>query len=234
MSRTSCNLGGLTRSTYPGAADYSIGQLLYKGAEADVVRGRWQGLDAVFKVRKPLTYRLPVLDSAIRRQRTIREAQMIHLAKGAGVAAPFLFYVDAPAATLVMEYVHGVRVKDLVASMSKEEAEEVFRKFGRDVAKLHSVGIMHGDLTTANVVRRGATLVFLDFGLSIRTSRVEDHAVDLRLIKETLVGAHPEASQLALEALLRGYSDVVGPARSRAVTRQLRSIERRGRYARVT
>jgi TP53 regulating kinase-like protein len=224
----------LTESTSPGATEYPEGRLLYKGAEADVIQGEWQGLDAVFKVRKPLRYRLPVLDDAIRRQRTIREAEMIHLAKKAGVASPFLYNVDVPASTLVMEFVSGDRVKDLIGSLPTKKTEDLFLEFGKDVAMLHSAGIMHGDLTTANVVRRKAVLVFVDFGLSIRTTRLEDHAVDLRLIKETLVGAHPNVSSAALEALNRGYAAVVGPLRSRAVLKQLQNIERRGRYARVT
>ena len=221
-------------STSLGVTEYARGRLLYKGAEADVLRGEWQGLDAVFKVRKPLPYRLTVLDDAIRRQRTIREAEMIHLAKKAGVASPFLYNVDVPASTLVMEFVAGDRVKDLVDSLPRSEMEDIFFDFGRDAARLHSAGIMHGDLTTANVIRRKGALVFIDFGLSIRTTRLEDHAVDLRLIKETLVGAHPEAATAALEALNGGYAEVVGPARSRAALKQLQNIERRGRYARVT
>ena len=221
-------------STSLGATEPSGGRLLYKGAEADVILGDWQGLSAVFKVRKPLTYRLRVLDQAIRRQRTVREAEMIHLAKKAGVSSPFLYNVDVAASTLVMEFVRGDRVKDLVPSLSEGQLEKVFYEFGQDVARLHRSGIMHGDLTTANVVARDGRLVFIDFGLSVRTTRVEDHAVDLRLIKETLVGAHPDASTLALEALNSGYSSIVGPARSRIVLKQLQNIERRGRYARVT
>ena len=221
-------------STSLGVTEPSGGRLLYKGAEADVILGDWQGLSAVFKVRKPLTYRLRVLDQAIRRQRTVREAEMIHLAKKAGVSSPFLYNVDVPASTLVMEFVRGDRVKDLVPSLSEGQLGKVFYEFGQDVARLHRSGIMHGDLTTANVVARDGRLVFIDFGLSVRTTRVEDHAVDLRLIKETLVGAHPDASTLALEALNSGYSSIVGPARSRIVLKQLQNIERRGRYARVT
>ena len=221
-------------STSLGVTEPSRGRLLYKGAEADVILGDWQGLEAVFKVRKPLIYRLKVLDEAIRRQRTVREAEMIHLAKKAGVSSPFLYNVDVAASTLVMEFVRGDRVKDLVPSLSEGQLEDVFFEFGRDVAKLHRSGIMHGDLTTANVVRRNQRLVFIDFGLSVRTTRLEDHAVDLRLIKETLVGAHPDASARALEVLNHGYASVVGPARSHAVLKQLQNIERRGRYARVT
>jgi TP53 regulating kinase and related kinases len=222
----------LTESTSPGGSEYPRGRLLYRGAEADVIQGDWQGLEAVYKVRNPLRYRLPVLDEEIRRQRTVHEAEMIHQAKNSGVSAPYLYDVDPPASTLVMEYVKGSRLKDVIAKA--EGTEEVFQEFGRNVGLLHRAGIMHGDLTTANVVRRNGALVFIDFGLSIRTERLEDHAVDLRLIKETLQGAHPEVAAPAMDAMNRGYAGVLGPARSRAVFRQLQSIERRGRYARVT
>jgi TP53 regulating kinase and related kinases len=222
----------LTESTSPGVSEDPPGELLYRGAEADVIRGEWQGLDAVYKIRKPLRYRLPVLDREIRRQRTLHEAEMVHQAKKAGVPAPYLYFVDPKASTLVMEYVNGTRLKDLVDS-GVDDLGGVFREFGRHVGVLHKGGIMHGDLTTANVVRRGRTLVFIDFGLSIRTERVEDHAVDLRLIKETLAGAHPSAAVAAMESLSKGYAEVLGPSRSRSVLRQLLSIERRGRYARV-
>ena len=198
-----------------------------------MIQGDWQGLEAVYKVRKPLKYRLPVLDEEIRRQRTLREAEMIHQAKNAGVVAPYLYDVDPPTSTLVMEYVKGERLKDAIAPEAGG-TEGIFREFGRNVGLLHRAGIMHGDLTTANVVRRDSSLVFIDFGLAIRTERLEDHAVDLRLIKETLLGAHPRVAAPAMEALNSGYTGVLGPARSRAVFRQLLSIERRGRYARVT
>ncbi len=223
----------MIQSTYPGGADLPEGRLIYRGAEADVVKGRWQGLEAVFKLRKPLPYRHPVLDDAIRRQRTIHEAEVIHAAKEAGVLAPHLFFVDPAGSTLVMEYIRGGRLKDILSRVSRQEAGRLFAALGRDAAKLHSAGIMHGDLTTANIISRGSDLFFLDFGLSIHSLRLEDHAVDLRLIKETLVGAHSEVSSLALASLFEGYSSEAGPARGRAVMRQLRSIERRGRYARL-
>lgn len=219
--------------TSHGEADPRGRRLLYRGAEADVSLGRWQGLEAVFKARKPLPYRLPELDMDIRRHRTIREAEMIHQAKGAGVGAPFLYGVDLRHALLVMEYIRGGRLRDLLLKADRIEADRIFSVFGRDVARLHSFGIMHGDLTTANVVERGGGLVFLDFGLSVRTTRTEDHAVDLRLIKETLSGAHSAVAQHALEALYAGYAEEAGQSRLNAVRRQLQSIERRGRYARV-
>ncbi len=217
----------------PGEADYASGKLIYCGAEADILRGEWQGLDVVYKVRKPLEYRLPILDEAIRHQRTLREAQMIHQAKKAGVDAPSLYHVDPASATLVMEFVKGDRLRDVIGGIPSEELLEVFFMFGRNVARLHKSSIMHGDLTTANVVRRGGGLVFIDFGLSLRSERLEDHAVDIRLIKETVVGAHSGVASAALEGFYEGYSTVVGKARFRQVQKQLQNIERRGRYARV-
>ncbi|MDG7011482.1 MAG: Kae1-associated serine/threonine protein kinase [Nitrososphaerota archaeon] len=219
--------------TSPGEAEWVPGRLLYRGAEADVVLGDWQGLPAVFKVRKPLTYRLASLDQEIRRQRTVHEAEMIRHAKRAGVATPFLYHLDLQASTMVMEYIGGKMLRDLAGHMAEKDVEGPFFKFGEGVARLHAAGMMHGDLTTANVVSREGSLVFLDFGLAHRTSRLEDHAVDLRLIKETLVGAHPGISRAALDAFFRGYEAKAGTPRFRRVRSQLRNIERRGRYARV-
>jgi TP53 regulating kinase-like protein len=223
----------LIQSTSRGGTDPLQRKLLYRGAEADVVKGRWEGLDAVFKMRKPLRYRLAVLDNELRFQRTMREAEMPHAVKRAGVSAPHLYYVDPRGATLVMEYVEGPRVKDIVSRLSSGEIEGVFETLGRSVARLHASKIMHGDLTTANLVRQDGRLVFLDFGLSLHTDRVEDHAVDLRLIKETIQGAHPAIADHAMKSLFAGYQAGVGASRSKATLKQLRSIERRGRYARV-
>jgi TP53 regulating kinase-like protein len=187
----------------------------------------------VYKVRRPLSYRLVELDVAIRHQRTLHEAELAHSARKAGVRVPRLYYIDVPRTTLVMEYVEGKRLKELASSAPEEEGG-LFRALGRNVARLHSAGIAHGDITTANVIVSEDELVFIDFGLSTHTSRLEDHAVDLRLIKETLVGAHPEISSVALDGLFEGYSREAWAKRTRAVMRQLRSIEQRGRYARLS
>lgn len=208
-------------------------RLLYRGAEADVSVGEWQGRDAVFKVRNPLPYRLKALDDSVRRRRTAREADMLHRAKEAGVRTPFVFAVDLPSATLVMEHVKGERLKDLVQRGRAPAVKSAFERVGRDVALLHGAGITHGDLTTANVILTGSTPVFIDFGLAMGSERLEDQAVDLRLIKETLMGAHSALSPPALEGLFEGYATEAGAQRLRAVRRQLESIERRGRYARV-
>ncbi len=202
--------------------------------------GRWCGLPAVYKVRKPLPYRLPELDKLIRSQRTIREAQMIHNSKLAGVSAPHLYYLSPQEALLVMEFIEGERLKTLLleTGISASKVRSLGEEFGRSIARLHAAGIMHGDLTTSNVIvggggGGGGIISLIDFGLAIHSTRLEDQAVDLRLIKETLTGAHNVVSERFMRSLLSGYSSVLGRKRAEAATRKLAEIERRGRYARV-
>jgi len=216
-----------------GETEGPPGRLLYKGAEADVFLGTWAGIPAVYKIRKKMEYRLDALDSVLRTQRTIHEANMLASAKAAGVEAPFVYFLSPGRATLVMEYIAGTRMKDAIADGETRETTGLFRKLGSSVARLHGAGIMHGDLTTANVIVRSGSLVFLDFGLSVHSTRVEDHAVDMRLIKETITGAHAPVAGVAIEALFEGYREVSGDEGAKSVLRQLKAIERRGRYARV-
>ena len=209
-------------------------KLIYRGAEADVFKGEWCGLPAVYKMRKPLPYRLPELDILIRSQRTVREAQMIHLARLAGVPTPHVYYLSPPESLLVMQFLEGKRLKALLLEpgLTSRRVDALGEEFGRCVARLHGAGIMHGDLTTANAIVDGE-ISLIDFGLAIRSNRLEDYAVDLRLIKETLTGAHHGVSKLFMRSLMSGYSSVLGRARAEAATRKLAEIERRGRYARV-
>lgn len=206
--------------------------LIYRGAEADIFSGDWAGERAIFKFRKPLPYRLPELDSEIRGQRTIHEAQLLHESKSAGVNSPSLYYVSPSESLIVMEEIPGSRLKVLLQSRGTD-LEAISRRFGVSVGRLHLGGIMHGDLTTSNVIVDDDEIHMIDFGLAVRSIKVEDHAVDLRLIKETLVGAHSDVSATVLKCFLEGYSGVVGEKRGREVSRKLLEIERRGRYARV-
>ena len=207
-------------------------KLVYRGAEADIFAGTWGGSKAIFKFRKALPYRHPDLDAEIRAQRTIREAEILHAARSKGVNSPCLYYLSQPESLIVMERIEGQRLKSLLGS-GDIDTEEISREFGAAVGRLHRGGIMHGDLTTSNVLLDGSGIRLIDFGLSSHSVKVEDHAVDLRLIKETLVGAHSALASKVLASFMTGYSGEVGETRARAVSAKLVEIERRGRYARV-
>jgi TP53 regulating kinase and related kinases len=208
-------------------------KLVYRGAEADIFSDEWAGEQAIFKFRKPLPYRHPELDAEIRAQRTIHEAEILHDAKSAGVSTPSLYYVSQRESLIVMQEIQGERLKSFLES-ARGDRTRVSTEFGAAVGRLHLGGIMHGDLTTSNVLVDGATGVrLIDFGLATHSIKVEDHAVDLRLIKETLIGAHSEIASRVMSSFMKGYTGEVGEARARAVGRKLLEIERRGRYARL-
>jgi len=202
-----------------------------KGAEADIYLGVWFGRESVAKCRVKKKYRVPQLDLALRTSRTVQEAQLIHEAKKAGVPTPTLFFIDQPGATLIMEFVKGEKIKDMIERMRYETAREVFRKVGKDIAMLHRAGIIHGDLTTSNMIlTRGEQVVFIDFGLGSRSEKVEDKGVDLHLLKRALQSTHHKRAEDCFQSVLEGYSHMANDTSSEVIERAY-EIERRGRYA---
>jgi TP53 regulating kinase and related kinases len=201
-------------------------RLIKKGAEADIFVIQWGDQKAVSKVRTPKAYRHPELDGAIRKQRTVHEANFISAAKRAGVASPFVYFVDPVNSEIIMEYVSGQNVRDALTPA-------LCREMGRYSALLHANNVIHGDLTTSNFIHDGKRLVLLDFGLAYYSERTEDAATDLRLIKEVFASAHVK-SRGAFEKFTEGYRSVAGKKRTDRILENVREIEQRGRYARIT
>jgi len=204
-------------------------KLLKKGAEADIYLASWNGKEAILKIREKKDYRNPILDRRIREQRTIRESGIISNVKSFGVCTPLIYFVDAKKCVMYMQYIKGNLVRDLVNPRVIETCEEI----GRIVGTLHKNGVMHGDLTTSNFIVMKGKIFVIDFGLAQKTSKVEDHAIDLRLFKEILNSAHANIMKKSWNKFLQGYKKVVGLSRHNQVLRQVAVIESRGRYANV-
>lgn len=200
-------------------------QLVKRGAEADIYLVEWAGMTAVSKVRTEKPYRHRKLDQTIRKHRTVHEASFMSAAKSAGVMSPFVHFVDPVNAEIIMEFVQGDNVRD---SLTPDLCYEM----GRYAAMLHASNIIHGDLTTSNFIA-GKKLVLLDFGLSYYSERTEDMATDIRLIKEVFTSAHI-AVKKAFSRFVEGYASVAGKKKADKILENVREIERRGRYARVT
>jgi TP53 regulating kinase-like protein len=179
----------------------------------------------VSKVREEKPYRHKALDSVIRKQRTVHEASFLSVAKVAGVPAPFVYFVDPDRAEIVMERVQGRQAKDVLD-------KKLCKEMGRYAALLHSANIVYGDLTTSNFIVNDK-LVLLDFGLAYYSERTEDMAVDVRLIKEVFASAHI-ATKGAFASFVDGYESVAGKKRTEKILANVKEIEQRGRYARVT
>jgi TP53 regulating kinase and related kinases len=207
------------------------GTLLKKGAEASLFVAEWHGRQAIFKTRLPKTYRPAQLDQLVRRQRTIREPQLMHEAKVAGVSTPLIYLVDVANATIVMEYLEGEQVKQILDSLPQEERRELCVKIGGLIGKLHLHGIVHGDLTTSNMILGGDGRVSLvDFGLGEKNMELEAQGVDLHLLKRALQSTHFENANTCFNAVLEGYRQVLGDEATERVLEKIREIEKRGRY----
>ena len=155
------------------------------GAEAILQRDNWLEYQVLRKIRIPKTYRIEQIDNNLRRSRTISESKLLVASRDAGVKTPFIFDIDLETATITMEYIEGQLVKDLLNSSGNfEEKIYSISLMGRNVGKLHSKDIIHGDLTTSNVLIENQELVFIDFGLGKFSKAVEDKAVDVLLIKK--------------------------------------------------
>ncbi|MDF0590318.1 Kae1-associated kinase Bud32 [Candidatus Methanocrinis natronophilus] len=190
--------------------EYEIG----RGAEAVICR---EG-DKVTKWRLPKGYRLEALDERIRRERTVMESRIISEARRCGVPTPIVLDVDQ--FTITMEHIEGVKMKEVIDPELSERAGEL-------AGRLHGCRIVHGDLTTSNMILKDGKIYFIDFGLSFHDQSLEAQGVDVHVFFQTVRSSHDRAEEL-ISAFGRGYARTY--ARAGEVLKRVEEIEGRGRY----
>jgi len=201
--------------------------LVKRGAEAELRRTEFLGRAAIEKHRVPKAYRLEALDDELRRSRIRHEARLMADARAAGVAVPILYDINLVENKITMEFIDGPTAKD-VLDYGGPAAMKVAKGIGQIVGRLHRAGIIHGDLTTSNMIVRDGRIVMIDFGLGGKEDGVEARGVDLHLLKEALGSAHARAASYYREAL-RGYRETMGKAADDVIAK-VKEIESRGRY----
>jgi N6-L-threonylcarbamoyladenine synthase/protein kinase Bud32 len=166
-------------------------------------------------------YRVPALDTRLITERTRAEARLIHAARKGGVPTPVIS--DITHDTIVMEQVPGNLLTDDLSEGNVREA-------GRVIGLLHSVEIMHGDLTTSNLIVRGSDrkCVLIDFGLAQATGEIEQRGVDIHVLFQTLESTAPGRADQLKAAFIEGYSGTFAGA-GEVIARE-HEIELRGRY----
>jgi len=202
--------------------------VLRRGAEAELHDGIWLGRDVIIKRRVPKGYREPALDARIRFQRTKNESRLMLEARKIGVSVPIIYDIDLRGAEITMERIFGPRLKDLINSLPDEEARALAREIGKITALLHRNNIVHGDLTTSNMLmRENGTICLIDFSLGEKTDSVENKGVDLHLLFEAFHSAHFMREEL-LEEILTAYRELYSDADP--IIQRVKDIEKRGRY----
>ena len=206
-------------------------KLIKKGAEASLFLADWHKRKVIIKVRIPKKYRPTELDEQIRSYRTVHEPQLMHEAKAAGVPTPLIYMVNVPESSITMEFIEGQQIKQLLNTVSKAKQHDLCIKIGESIAHLHSHGLIHGDLTTSNMILNPqGKIFFVDFGLGEKNIEIEAKGVDLHLLKRALQSTHFQFWEECLKSVFCGYTSVCGVEAAEKVYEKIREIEKRGRY----
>ena len=216
--------------------------LISQGAEALVYRSSLNGRPAVRKHRPSKSYRLPILDKRLTKQRITAEAKLLQLCKDAGIDVPELYRTDPKRGDLWMEHVAGSSVKEVLRAIERGaelqvDKIEVMRGIGRTIAQLHMSGLVHGDLTTSNLLLRdnSGSICVIDFGLGNRVKYPksgEERAVDLYVLERAFISTHPNAAdlfQVVLDSYVRRFEEQGEAELIKAVMKRLEVVRMRGR-----
>ena len=135
--------------------------------------------------------------------------------------------------------------------MCSETILDLMRRIGDVVGRLHEVGVVHGDLTTSNLMLQSGSnamtdghtvagnseshgaevslvgeVVLIDFGLASTSVQDEDKAVDLYVLERAFGSTHPEIEDQFKE-VLKAYGESYKGGKS--VLKRLEEVRMRGR-----
>lgn len=189
--------------------------MIASGAEAVIALDG----NTIIKTRVSKRYRLKEIDDILRRERTRTEARLISEARRCGVPTPII--KDVTGFEIKMEYIDGDPLKNVITPELSEQTGEI-------IGKLHSCGLVHGDLTTSNIIFMNGKLFLIDFGLAYIDSTLEARGVDIHVLFQTFESTH-EGHEELIEAFKKGYLRTLPGADE--VIKRVSEIESRGRYA---
>ena len=195
-----------------------MAKMIEQGAEAKIFLED----NVIVKERFAKGYRLSEIDVKLRKFRTRREAKVLDKLQAINFPSPKLHEMCDTAMTLRMEMIEGNKLRDILYQNPLALSEEMGKKIGI----LHTQGIIHGDLTTSNMILE-KEIKFIDFGLSFFSTKDEDKAVDLHLFRQALESRHHTMWEKCFEAALKGYR--LGNVDYSSVLTRLEKVESRGR-----
>ncbi|EFO93571.1 hypothetical protein CRE_02618 [Caenorhabditis remanei] len=215
--------------------EYALNDVIYQGAEGKITKCLYLGREAVVKERFSKGYRHPTLDTRLNKARTKQEVRGMWKARELGIITPTVYFIDSEKNQLIMEYIRGPTAKWWISQLKPEEFDQKMDEFGRILGeilgKLHRGGLIHGDLTTSNMILKDGCmekLALIDFGLSQQGKVTpEEKGVDLYVLERAVVSTHHNSHAL-LAGLMEGYKTADGKQFT-AVEKKLNEIRLRGR-----
>lgn len=187
--------------------------IIKQGAEAKLYCGTWNGTECLVKERFVKNYRLPELDKTLTKSRIKAEQKTTKRCEDQGIRVPKLYHVDFNERKVYMEYFHkAITAKEFIFKLEKSSdfsaLDVLGSKIGSIVGKFHANNIIHGDLTTSNMLidfkEEEYDVIFIDFGLSSYSASHEDKGVDLYVLERSLISTHSSLPEL-FEKMLVSY-----------------------------
>ncbi|XP_023209770.1 TP53-regulating kinase-like [Centruroides sculpturatus] len=216
--------------------------LLKQGAEAKVYKCTFLGKESILKERFKKTYRFEKLDEMLTKERMKAELRSLLRCRQAGIHCPAVYFVNMPESYVVMEFIPNITVRQFIqqcqtSNDQNAELMNLVEKIGKDIAKMHSNDLIHGDLTTSNMLiynnlqsevhfKEDSKIYFIDFGLSYVMKNPEDKGVDLYVLERAFLSTHPNTENL-FQHLLKSYRNSYKSAVE--VLKKLDEIRLRGR-----
>jgi Kae1-associated kinase Bud32 len=197
-------------------------KIIQQGAEAVI----YLQDNLIIKDRIPKSYRLKKLDESIRKKRTKSEKKLLEKASKIINSPLPLNLAEKNSTKITLPFINGKKLSEHLDNL--ENKKEVCIKIGESIAKLHDSDIIHGDLTTSNIIlSKDGKVWFIDFGLGFHSRKIEDKAVDLHLIKQALEAKHFSNFESHWKNITTGYQT---SKNSQLVLERLKKVESRGRY----
>lgn len=226
-------------------------ELICQGAEARIYKGLYLGKETLLKERFIKKYRHPELDENLTKERIKNEVKAIVRAKTAGIVTPTIYLVDLDERSIYMEYINNAKtLKSYIDKMLFDGINEnlwldwIGKSLGVLLAKLHMKNIIHGDLTTSNILVNNEIFdkykldddkntsdgfVFIDFGLSRVDSTAEDKAVDLYVLERSLISSHSQVPKL-FNIILKNYEkSIIDNKQRKEIIKKYEDVRARGR-----
>ncbi|KAK3378584.1 Serine/threonine-protein kinase BUD32 [Podospora didyma] len=236
--------------------------LISQGAEGRLYKTTHLSADrpCALKYRPPKLWRHPILDARLTKTRMGGEAKVLERCYRAGVPVPALYAMDLAAGWMMIEWIHGMPVRQAINEWLGERPEtildpadqvdetplvELMKRIGTVLGSLHRTGVVHGDLTTSNMMLKEkeskgndkseagskkyaleGDVVLIDFGLATQSLADEDRAVDLYVLERAFASTHPRAEKLFTH-VLEAYR--VAFKKAPSVLAKLEDVRMRGR-----
>jgi TP53 regulating kinase-like protein len=197
-------------------------KIIQQGAEAKIILNG----NTIIKKRIPKKYRIKELDDKIRRQRTRSEFKILEKVSKI-ISIPSNIDVNENEFEIYMEFLDGKRLSHHLNDLDEKEQLDIMKQIGKSVSKIHDANIIHGDLTTSNMIYKNNIVYFIDFGLGFQNGKYEDKAVDIHLLRQALEAKHYKNWEKLFDIFLKGYKKSKNYER---VIDRFKIVEKRGRY----